>query len=191
MENLPEKKSFAYYFQVTDEGDDGLTKWLKSISFLSALIALLIFADYFLPLKENTHKVQNLIVRSGFSNMEYEKFLRLKYKSGEEEFWVMLDGEEFAVTEDVLSKQKINDEIIIFKTTLFGINMKFQNKTDSDSRFFYPYFDVYGLLIIIPIIFLVFFFVMRLFSDKSEVVLSIGVLNIFLLVGFGVLLLFY
>jgi hypothetical protein len=191
MENLPEKKSFDYYFQVTDEGDDGLTKWLKSISFLSALIALLIFADYFLPLKENTHKVQNLIVRSGFSNMEYEKFLRLKYKSGEEEFWVMLDGEEFAVTEDVLSKQKINDEIIIFKTTLFGINMKFQNKTDSDSRFFYPYFDVYGLLIIIPIIFLVFFFVMRLFSDKSEVVLSIGVLNIFLLVGFGVLLLFY
>lgn len=191
MENLPSKKSISSYFQITDEDDDGLTKWLKSISFLSALIALLIFTDYFLPLKEKTHTIKNLIVRNGFEDIEYDHFLNSDVRSGEEEFWILMDGEEIAVTEMILTNQKINDEIRLYKTPIFGINVKFQNTKFYPSDFSYPYFNVYGFLLIIPCIFILFFILMRIFGKKSEVVLSIGVLNIFLLVGFGVLLLFY
>ncbi len=189
MESLPSKKSFSHYFQITDDDDDGLTKWLKSISFLSALIALLVFIDYFLPLQEENHRIKALAVRSGFSEVDYAVYQKLRKDTGEEEFWLILNDEELAISEENMGKLRSNGEITLYKTPIFGINVK--AKSEFIQGDIVPFFNVYGFLLIIPCIFLLFFILMRVFGKKTEVVLSIGVVNIFLLVGFGVLLLFY
>jgi hypothetical protein len=72
---------------------------------------------------------------------------------------------------------------------IFGIKVKAKSKNDSNEIL--PFLNVYGFLIFIPILMILMFFAMRIFNHKTEVMLSIGVINIFLLVGFGVLLLFY
>lgn len=189
MENLPSKKSFSNYFQITDEDDDALTKWLKSISFLSALIALLIFTDYFLPLKEENHKIKAMKVRNGFSEIDYAIYQKLPVKSGEEEFWLILNDEEFSITEENMEKLSSGENITLYKTSIFGIKVKAKSK--NGSKEILPFLNVYGFLIFIPIVMILLFFAMRIFNHKIEIVLSIGVINIFLLVGFGCLLLFY
>lgn len=189
MENLPAKKSFSSYFQITDESDDALTKWLKSISFLSLLIALLIFTDYFLPLKEENHEIKAMKVRNGFSEVDYAIYQKLPAKSGEEEFWLILNNEELAISEENMEQLIFTEKITIFKTSIFGINVK--AKSENIDEELIPFFNVYGFLIIIPIMLLLFFFAMRIYSNKTDWVLSMGVINIFLLVGFGCLLLFY
>lgn len=189
MENLPSKKSFSNYYQITAEDDDALTKWLKSISFLSALVALLIFTDYFLPLKEKDHEIKAMKVRNGFSEVDYAIYQKLPAKSGEEEFWLILNDEEFSVSEESMKNLISGENITIYKTTIFGIKVKAKSKNDSNDIL--PFLNVYGFLIFIPIFMILLFFAMRIFNHKNEVVLSIGVINIFLLVGFGCLLLFY
>jgi hypothetical protein len=189
MENLPSKRNISHYFQISEPSDDALTKWLKSISFLSALIALLIFTDYFLPFQKENHELIGLKVRNGFSEIDYAVYQKLPAKSGEEEFWLILNGEEMAVSENILDKLTVGENIEFYKTTIFNINVK--AKSENIEEEIIPFFNVYGYLIVIPIILLLFFFAMRIFAQKNEVVLSVGVLNIFLLVGFGVLLLFY
>lgn len=189
MENLPSKKTFAHYIQITDPDDDGLTKWLKSISFLSALMAILIFTDYFLPLKTEEHQINGLKVRTGFSEVDYPVYQKLRSKFGEEEYWLILDQEEMAISEETMDKLRLSSKITLYKTSLFGLNVKAENEYLNEKII--PYFNVYGFLLIIPIVFLIFYFLMRIFSRNTQVVLSIGVLNIFLLVGFGFLLLFY
>jgi len=191
MENLPAKKTFSSYFQLTEENDDAITKWLKSISFFSAIFALLIFTDFFLPLKKEDHNIEAMKVRNGFSEIDYAIYQKLPEKSGEEEFWLILTNEELAISEENMEKLILFDKITLYKTSIFGINVKFQNTKFYPSHYYYPYFNVYGFLVIIPCILILFFILMRIFSKKSELVMSIGVLNIFLLVGFGFLLLFY
>lgn len=189
MENLPSKKNFFTYFQLTDPEDDGLTRWLKSISFLSALMAILIFTDYFLPLKKEDHQINGLKVRTGFSEVDYPVYQKLRTKFGEEEYWLILDQEEMAISEETMEKLRLNSHMTLYKTYLFGLNVKAENELLQEE--IVPYFNVYGFLLIIPFVFLLFYFLIRIFGKNTQVVLSIGVLNIFLLVGFGFLLLFY
>jgi hypothetical protein len=189
MNNLPAKNSYSYYFQVTDDKDDGLTKWLKSISFLSALLALLIFTDYFLPYKTEKQKIKSLIVRTGFSEIDYALYQKQRNRFGEEEHWLILNQEEVAISEEDIKKLKVGGEITLYTTQIFGINVKAKN--NYISNYILPYFNVFGLLIIIPILLLAQYFLIRIFSKNTDVLLSIGVLNIIMLVGYGFLLMFY
>ena len=189
MENLPSKRKISHCFQISEPNDDALTKWLKSISFLSALIALLIFTDYFLPHKKENHEIKSMKVRTGFSEIDYAIYQKLPTKLGEEEFWLILNGEEFSISEENMKKLISGENITLYKTMIFGIKVKAKSKNDSNEIL--PFLNVYGFLIFIPILMILMFFAMRIFNHKIEVMLSIGVINIFLLVGFGVLLLFY
>ncbi len=187
----PTKYKFQPLHFFIPENEDGLTKWLKSLSLLSAIIALIIFTDYFLPLKEKTFTVKATAVRNGFAEIDYDIFLKADVRSGEEEFWILMDDEEMAVRESDLSSQRKGDEIILYKTPIFGINVKAHNNRDYPSVFFYPYINFYGLFLFFPIAFLLLFILMYVFKKKIDAVMSIGVINIILLVGFGFLVLFY
>jgi len=189
MEKFPAKKSFSYFFQITNEKDDALTKWLKSISFLSAIIALLIFTDYFLPYKTEKQKIKSLIVRTGFSEIDYAIYQKQKTRFGEEEYWLMLNQDEVAISEEDIKKLKVGGEITLYKTKIFGINIKAKNEYITNDIL--PYFNVFGFLIVVPFLLFIQYFLMRIFSKKTDILLSIGVINIIMLVGYGCLLLFY
>jgi hypothetical protein len=187
--NFPEKY-FPFLKLYSNESDDGLTRWLKSISFLSALVSLLIFVDYFIPLNEKTYLVKNTIVRSGFNDVDYQIFLDLKLRTGEEEFWLIMDGDDMAVSENVLKEIKPGDKVLIYKTRIFGINVKGKNKS-SENDFFYPFLNFYGFLLVVPIVFLSIFVLMSVYRKNPNAILNLGVVNIILLLGFAFLLLFY
>jgi hypothetical protein len=176
--------------KIVENGDDGMTKWLKSLLAFSALIASLIFVDYVLPFNEREHEVKDMVVRDGFSEVEYELYLKMKVRYGEEEFWLILEGEELAVHESDLEKIRRGDIIILYSTKIFGINVKGINKSNPNGEI-RPFFDVYGFFIFIPFVFLLLFGLMIYFRNNSEVIMTIGVINIILLIGFGALLLFY
>lgn len=190
MTSIKKYKFQPLRFFIPDD-EDGITKWLKSLTLLSAIIALVIFTDYFLPLKEKTFTVKATVVRNGFSETDYELFLKMDIRSGEEEYWLLMDGEDMAVRESDLSNHLVGDEIILYKTPIFGINVKAHNNRYYPSEFFYPYINFYGLFLFFPIAFLLLFVLMYVFKKKSDAVMSIGVINIILLVGFGFLVMFY
>lgn len=187
--NFPEKyfPSFRFF---SEETDDGLTRWLKSISFLSVLISLLIFVDYFLPLNEKSFLVKNTIVRSGFNDVDYPTFIDLKLRTGEEEFWLIMSGDDMAVSENVLEEIKPGDSVLLYKTKIFGINVKGKNKS-AEEDYFYPFLNFYGFLLIVPILFLTICVLMSLYRKSPNAILNLGVVNIILLLGFAFLLLFY
>ncbi len=188
--NLPEKKHLLARIGVVEKNEDGITKWLKSLIAFSAFISLMIFVDYGLPVKEKTHRVKSLVVRNGFEEMDYAIFSRLQTRIGEEEFWIVFEEEGLAVNEKTLKEIHIGDEIVLYKSFLFGINLKAKNKTNPSAAFF-PYINIYGFFIFFPFIFLILFVLMFYFRSNTEMIMTIGVINIIALLGFGFLLLFY
>lgn len=188
--NLPEKNNFLSRIGIIHLKEDGITKWLKSIITFSAFIAILVFVDYFLPAKKSMHQVKSLVVRNGFEEIHYEIYLRLNEKIGEEEFWIIFDAEEWAANENTLAELKIGDKIELSKTMLFGINIQGENKSNH-SKIFYPYINVYGFFIFFPIVFLLLFGLMIYYKTQTEAIMTIGVITIISLLGFGFLLLFY
>lgn len=188
--NLPEKKHFLSRMGVVEKNEDGMTKWLKSLIAFSALLAILVFIDYALPSREKSHQVKSLVVRNGFEEMDYAMFSRLNTRIGEEEFWIIFRDDEWAVYEEDLINLRIDDEIVIYKTFLFGINIKAKNKTNPSAEF-YPYINIYGFFIFFPFVFLILFVLMFYFRKNTEMIMTLGVIDMIALLGFGFLLLFY
>lgn len=188
--NSPEKYRFSPFRFLHPEEDDGMTRWVKSISLLATLLALLIFIDYFLPYNKDERSVKARVVRTDFKEYDYTSFKKTRSRhTGEEEYWLILDKEHLAISEEVIEKLKEGTVITIHKTKMFGINVKATCKEiDEDIT---PYFNVYGYLLIIPVLFILFFILIFLFGKKTELVLSLGVITLIMLVGYGVLLLFY
>lgn len=188
--NLPEKKSFLSKITVVEKSEDGITKWLKSLIAFSALIAVLVFVDYILPSKETEMIVKNLVVRDGFEEVDYAVFAKLPNRIGEEEFWIIFDNDELAVHENAIKEINIGDEITLFNSYLFSINIKAKNNS-RDTKEFYPYINIYGIFILFPVVFLLLFGLMFYFKRNSEMIMTLGVIDIISLLGFGFLILFY
>lgn len=191
MKNLPEKKSVFRGLSFFNEDDDGIMKWIKSISLLSFLISLLIFTDYFLPFNEEKQKITELNVRTGFEDISYPTYVKKKIQTGEDEFWIITDKDEIAVTEEVLKTLHYDDTILVLKTSVFRLNVKMKISNPNDSEYFYPYLNVFGFFIFFPVAFILIFILNIIFKTRTELIISLGVINMILLVGFGVLILFY
>lgn len=191
MKNLPEKNSVFRGLSFFNEEDEGIIKWIKSISLLSFLIALLIFTDFFLPFTEEKQKITELNVRAGFEDLSYPTYLKNNIRTGEDEFWMITDKDEIAISEEVMKTLDYDDTIVVVKSSVFGLNVRMKKHNASHSRYFYPYVNVYGLFILFPVVFVFIFILNIIFKTRTELIMSLGVINMILLVGFGVLMLFY
>jgi hypothetical protein len=144
MKNLPEKKSVFRGLSFFNEDDDGIMKWIKSISLLSFLISLLIFTDYFLPFNEEKQKITELNVRTGFEDISYPTYVKKKIQTGEDEFWMITDKDEIAVSEEVMKTLDYDDTIVVVKSSVFGLNVRMKIHNAHNTRYFYPYLNVFG-----------------------------------------------